>query len=214
MSEPITNIIIPVYEEVIRNNPLPINQNQYSQHIVTIMAECESEARRQFRNLSPNQLGRCNGDWFELIVRDTATNVVGNDNLMVFPGRGHHINEIQGFKQVNWIPQPDVIGRNLQDFRAVVSLKWGMRHDRMYEVGYEAYAIKDWVSRNNLPEVQVYLLTNDKFSGRDARLDKMSQVPALDGVFHIQHDNLTQELQQVIGSYPDLLNHLTNTLSN
>ena len=207
MSEPIADVILPTITTVLKNNPLPKNEGELADYVSTMMGKCEKEARKKFI-ISPNQLGRLNGDWFEYLFDATIKPQLGEKNIQVFPGRGHHINEIKGFEDVDWIPMPDAIVKDFQDFRAVVSLKWGMRHDRMYQPAFEAYAIKDWINRNNLQKVKVFLFTNDNFSGYQARLEILPKVPALDGVFYLEFNKLSPELKKKIKSFPDLINEL------
>jgi hypothetical protein len=100
---------------------------------------------------------------------------------------------------------PDVVVPGPERPRKVISLKWGMRHDRMYEVGYEAYAIKDWCNTAKLSRMKVFLVTNDETSGYKSRLGIMLKVPAIDGVYHVTQSSLPAELQKNVKSLPELL---------
>ena len=204
MSKPILNVITPTLKKVLENNPVPNNIEELSNFIVHSMKECERIARKD-HNMSANQLGRCNGDWFEYLFEKSVISQIGKENIKVYPGRGHHIKEINGFEKVDWIPLPDAIIKDVNDFRGIISLKWGMRHDRMYEAAYEAFAIKYWVAKNKLPKVKVFLFTNDNFSGYKARLKIMANVPALDGVFYLEHSKLSEDLKKKIKSFSELI---------
>lgn len=103
---------------------------------------------------------------------------------------------------------PDAIVKNPRDVRAVLSFKWGMRHDRMYEVGYEAYAIKDWVARRNLKPIKVLLVTNDDFSGWESRLRTMHACPVIDDIYYINYENVSSELREFTKSMPCLITDL------
>ena len=195
MSIPIKDVILPTIQSVLKDSKLPEKEEDVGKFIADGMKKCENVAKRKF-SVSPNQLGRLNGDWFEYLFQAAICSFVKEENITVFPGRGHHINEINGFEKVTWIPLPDAIVRNVKDLRAVITLKWGMRHDRMYESAYEAYAIKDWIQKNKLPTVKVFLLTNDDTSGYASRLKIMSSVPALDGVYYVEYDKLSSDLQE------------------
>lgn len=156
-------------------------RNRNAEYCLDIVNRCHEIANEE--NMSTNSIGRMAGDWFEISCCHILTRELGADNLRMYVGDGHshRISEIAGFENVSWIPYPDVIVINEQDFRAVVSLKWGMRHDRMYEVGYSAFAIKDILKDNNRT-IHFYLLTNDDSPSRIATL---LNIPAIDGVFHM-----------------------------
>jgi len=67
---------------------------------------------------------------------------------------------------------------------AVVSSKWGIRHDRVRDPQEEADTFKSQV-----PSLKFFVVTNE-FDG--ARLDKVLRYPAIDGVFHIRRDLVWQ----------------------
>ena len=52
------------------------------------------------------------------------------------------------------------------------------------------------IQKNKLPTVKVFLLTNDDTSGYASRLKIMSSVPALDGVYYVEYDKLSSDLQE------------------
>lgn len=208
MSVPANNIILPIISKILENNSVPLDIEQLGSYVEDKMKLCENEARKIYPSITPNQLGRCNGDWFEYLFKSMIESQLKKENVTVFPGRGRKINEIKGFHNVDWIPMPDAVVRNINDFRAVITLKWGMRHDRMYEAAYEAYAIKDWIKRKKLPSVKVFLFTNDNFSGFESRLKIMSKVPVLDGVFYLRYDKLPLNLQGVVKSFSELVKEI------
>jgi hypothetical protein len=63
---------------------------------------------------------------------------------------------------------------------AVLSTKWGMRHDRIRDPQEEADTYKAQV-----PDLRFFLVTNEFDS---ARLGKLTGYPAIDGVFHVRRD--------------------------
>jgi len=171
------------------------------------MAGCKKQAASKFGKISSQQFGRMNGDWFELIFEEILKIRIGNDNFLKF-GRGHKIKEVKGFEKVSWIPAPDIILKNQTDLRAIISLKWGLRHDRMYQVGYEAYAVKDWIKKNSLKPVKVFLLANDIDPGYESRLVTMSKVPVLDAVFYLRHNILSKTVKNKVKSFEDILKEI------
>lgn len=77
---------------------------------------------------------------------------------------------------------------------AVISSKWGTRHDRLRDQHEEADFYK-----HHLPTLKFYVATNEFDSGR---LQKLLRYPAIDGVFHV-HNNL---VNIVYSSLPELVN--------
>ena len=133
-------------------------------------------------------LGNMKGHWFEMLCKTIFERELGKDNITmrINDKMNHKISEIKGFEHVTWIAYPDVIIINEQNLKAIVSIKWGMRHDRMYEILYAALAMKDALPKQG-KTLNFYLLTNDD---SPARLRKMLEAPALDGVYHINPDSL------------------------
>jgi len=207
LSEPLINIIHPIFKKALEEFPVPKDDDELTRYIPKFMDECKKLGEKKFGRISSNQLGRINGDWFESIFEEVLKSRIGLQNFKKF-GRGHKIKEINGFENVTWIPAPDIIIKNENDLQVVISLKWGLRHDRMYEVGYEAYAIKDWVAKKNLKFVKVFLFANDLDSGYEARLQTMSKVPALDKVYYLRYDILPDEIKNQVKSLVDLINEL------
>ena len=207
MSPPLKDIIIPTFVRVLDSNPIPKKNSELTNYIINFMGKCKNNARTNFGKISPQQFGRMNGDWFEHIFEEILKKKIGSNNFLKF-GRGHKIKEIKGFEKVSWIPAPDIILKNKTDLRSIISLKWGLRHDRMYEVGYEAYAIKDWIKKNSLTSVNVFLFANDTDSGYESRLQTMSKVPALDDVFYLRHENLSKSLKKNVKSLGNLLGEI------
>jgi len=182
-----------------------------SRYILAMLEECGRLGIKNY-SLSPNQLGRCNGDWFEYAIENVLKNFFRGDEFKAYPGRGHHIKEVRGFEKVSWIPMPDAIIKNTEDLRAVLSLKWGMRHDRMYEVGYEAYAIKDWCARNRMRSPKMFLVTDDHFSGYESRLRTMHECPVVDDIYYVQAARLGGSLKSYIKPMPILISDLKGIL--
>jgi len=203
-----------ILENALEKYPSPKDIGSVSKYITNTMRCCKEIAKKHHKITKPNRIGRMNGDWFEYLVKHSLTSQLGKENITVFPGRGHHIKEFTGFEKVTWIPMPDAIVKNVKDLRAVLTLKWGLRHDRMYEVGYEAYAIKDWVSKNKLPAVKVFLLVNDNDSGYQSRLETMSKIDPLDAIYYLEYDKLSPKLKKIIKSVPELIQDLKSLASN
>lgn len=63
---------------------------------------------------------------------------------------------------------------------AVISTKWGIRHDPVRDPQEEADAYK-----REAPRLRFYVVTNE-FDG--ARLQKLLTYPTIDGVFHVRRD--------------------------
>ena len=212
MSQAEVGVIKDSFKEAVRLVSAPANEDDISRFLVQIINACDKIGYTRY-SMSPNQIGRCRGDWFELAIEKVLGHFFSQNDFKAYPGRGHSITEIKGFQDVSWIPMPDAIFRSPMDFRALLSLKWGMRHDRMYEVGYEAYAIKDWLSRNNLPSIKVFLATNDEFSGFESRLETMSRCPVIDDVYYVSHDRLSSALKLEVRSIPQLINDIRQIVS-
>jgi len=183
---------------------VPKSENDISSFIVNLIQKCDKIGITDY-GLRPNQIGRCRGDWFELGIETILRTFLKPGEFKAYPGRGHKIKEIKGFEEVNWIPMPDVIFKSTIDLRGILTLKWGMRHDRMYEAGYEAYAIKDWCKRAEMREPVVFLVTNDNFSGFESRLLTMSRCPVIDGVYYVNHESLPDRIKNKIKSMSNLI---------
>jgi len=79
---------------------------------------------------------------------------------------------------------------------AVISSKWGIRHDRVRDPQEEADTYK-----REVPSLKFFMVTNEFDS---ARLQKLLTYPAIDGVFHIRRDLVWQ----VYGGMTDELANL------
>ena len=173
------------FDTVIKNHKIPTNDVLIPDYIIDGMKKCQNLAQTKHKK-KPSQLGRANGDWFEFFVEKILSKKMKSTEYYM-PVRNKIIfSQLKGFSKVDWIPKPDIIVKNLNDVKALVSIKWSMRHDRMYESAYEAAAVKNWVTKNKLPDIKVFLLTNDD---ANSRLQTMLKVPELDGVYHIQANN-------------------------
>jgi hypothetical protein len=67
---------------------------------------------------------------------------------------------------------------------AIISSKWGMRHDRIRDPQEEADTYK-----RELPSLKFFIVTNEFDS---ARLQKVLTYPSIDGVFHVRRDLVWQ----------------------
>jgi hypothetical protein len=79
---------------------------------------------------------------------------------------------------------------------AVISSKWGIRHDRVRDPQEEADTYKQ-----EAPALKFFVVTNEFDS---ARLQKVLAHPAIDGVFHIRRDLVWQ----LYGGIPGKLSNL------
>lgn len=87
----------------------------------------------------------------------------------------------------------DIVAFHQGDLFAVISSKWGIRHDRVRDPQEEADTYK-----REIPSLKFYVVTNEFDS---ARLQKVLTYPTIDGVFHVRRDlvwqvygGMTQEL--------------------
>ena len=173
------------FEEVVKNHKLPTSDTEFPTYIINGMEKCQKLAQIKHKK-KPSQLGRANGDWFEFFVEKIFSKKMKSTEFYMPVRNKITFSQLQGFSKVDWIPKPDVIVKSLNDVRGLVTLKWSMRHDRMYESAYEAAAVKNWVAKKKLSNIKVFLLTNDDAK---SRLKTMLKVPELDGVYHIQANN-------------------------
>jgi hypothetical protein len=79
---------------------------------------------------------------------------------------------------------------------AVISSKWGIRHDRVRDPQEEADTYKQQV-----PSLKFYVVTNE-FDR--ARLQKVLAYPSIDGVFHVRRDLVWQVYGGVTGPLANL----------
>jgi hypothetical protein len=82
---------------------------------------------------------------------------------------------------------------------AVVSSKWGIRHDRVRDPLEEADTYKQQV-----PSLKFFVATNEFDNGR---LQKILTYPTIDGVFHVRRDLVWQvhgKAAQKLASLKDL----------
>jgi len=173
------------FDDVIKNHQLPTNDTDFPDYIIDGMDKCKNLAQTKHKK-KPSQIGRANGDWFEFFIEKIFAKKMKSTEYYMPIRNKITFNQLSGFQKVDWVPKPDVIVKSLNDVKGLVSIKWSMRHDRMYESAYEAAAVKNWVAKNNLPNIKVFLLTNDDSK---SRLKTMLRVPELDGVYHIQANN-------------------------
>jgi len=195
--------VFPVFNSVDKKYPTPTDPQKFSYYILSGMERCQKLAQIKGKK-KPQQLGRANGDWFEFFIEKIFLKTMNKEDFVLTGRSKHKINELRGFEKVNWVPMPDIVVKNFQDVRGIVSVKWGMRQDRMYQSAYEAASIKKWIAENNLQPAKVFLFTNDDSS---ARLKTMLNVPELDGVFHLQPEKFSDNIPE-IKSLVDLINEL------
>lgn len=74
----------------------------------------------------------------------------------------------------------DIVAFRQGQLFAVVSSKWGIRHDRVRDPQEEADRYK-----REVPTLRFFVVTNEFDS---ARLRKVLTYPTIDGVFHVKHD--------------------------
>ncbi len=91
---------------------------------------------------------------------------------------------------------------------AVISSKWGMRHDRIRDPQEEADTYKQQV-----PNLKFYLVTNEFDS---ARLQQVINYPTIDGVFHINNELVFGAYGSAKNQIPGLknLNDLIDLFNN
>jgi hypothetical protein len=90
----------------------------------------------------------------------------------------------------------DILASHQRDPFAVISSKWGIRHDRVRDPQEEADTYKQQV-----PSLKFFVVTNEFDS---ARLQKVLEYPTIDGVFHVRRDLVWQ----VYGGITDELANL------
>ncbi len=105
--------------------------------------------------------------------RDYDWKMEARIGLDVFPG-------LKGFRR----RAADIVAFRGGGPFAVVSSKWGIRHDRVRDLHEEADAYK-----SEEPSLKFVVVTNEFDS---ARLDKVLTYPSIDGVFHVRRDLVWQ----------------------
>lgn len=78
----------------------------------------------------------------------------------------------------------DIVATSQGSPYAVISSKWGIRHDRVRDPQEEADTYK-----RELPSLKFFVVTNEFDS---ARLQKLLTYPTVDGVFHVKRDLVWQ----------------------
>jgi len=108
-------------------------------------------------------------------------------------------------------PSIDILARRNQIPCTIISIKWGLRHDRVSDITNECPIYKAAASRSRTP-LEFYVVTNE-FD--PARLNKVLSDPCIDGVVHI-HKNavcgvcgLNGRLNNMI-NLPDFFQHTFN----
>lgn len=80
---------------------------------------------------------------------------------------------------------------------AVISSKWGIRHDRIRDPQEEADTYK-----REIPSLKFFIVTNE-FD--NARLQKILMYPTIDGVFHVRRDLVWQVHGEPMPSLSNLM---------
>lgn len=162
------------------------NKTEYVKYITNMMDACIKLGKSHGR--TSGALGNMKGHWFEMLCKYIFELELGKDNvtIRINDRTNHKIKEIKGFEDVTWITYPDAIIINEQKLKVIISIKWGMRHDRMYEPLYAALAMKDHLKEQDR-RLNFYLFTNDDSA---ARLRVMLEAPMLDGVYHLNPDSI------------------------
>jgi len=199
-----------IYKEAETAVLMPDRIEQYPKYIMCMMDECLKLGGKYGR--SENALSNMKGNWFEMLCKDIFEKELGKDNITmhVGDGRNHEIKELKGFESVTWITYPDAIVINESRLKAAISIKWGMRHDRMYEPLYASLAMNDILSKLG-KKINFYLLTNDNST---ARMCKMLEAPMLSSVYHLApntiHPNNDHQKNMLrrLGGFDDLLREL------
>ena len=170
-----------IYREAETTVPQPDRMEQYPKYITDMIDTCVRLGSQYGR--SGNALSNMKGNWFEMLCKTIFEKELGKDNVTmhVGDGRNHEIKELVGFESVTWITYPDAIVVDENRLKAAISIKWGMRHDRMYEPLYAALAMNDVLSELG-KKINFYLLTNDDST---ARMCKMLEAPMLSDVYHL-----------------------------
>lgn len=78
----------------------------------------------------------------------------------------------------------DIVALHQGDLFAVISSKWGIRHDRIRDPQEEADTYK-----REVPSLKFFVVTNEFDS---ARLQKILTYPTIDGVFHVRRNLVWQ----------------------
>ena len=201
---------IQIYTEVRDSSPIPDNVEEYGPYMRDVVKRCIGLSTERGRSL--NATGNMTGRFFELVCRDVFEKEVGKENITMYvmDGTRHHINEIEGLEAAQ-MPFPDVIIRNEHNFKGMISIKWGNRHDRLYEIPHSGTTINDLLKRQSKLLVNVYFLTNDDSASRIAIL---LNDPSITAVYHLVpetiHSNKPETLKTLrrLKGVPELINEL------
>ncbi len=127
-----------------------------------------------------------------LIQRFSAGNYVWKQEARIGVDVFHNLKDFRrrGVDIVAWRR-----GDSQSDPFAVISSKWGIRHDRVRDLQEEADTYK-----REVPSLKFFVVTNEFDS---ARLQKVLTYPTIDGVFHVRRDLVWQ-------GYGEMTNELVN----
>jgi len=90
----------------------------------------------------------------------------------------------------------DIVAFHQGDLFAVISSKWGIRHDRVRDPQEEADTYK-----REVPSLKFFVVTNEFDT---ARLQKVLTYPTIDGVFHVRRDLVWQVYGGMTGELANL----------
>jgi len=213
MSESSTNTseaTLSMYNEIRKDRPIPENICEYGVYMRDVVKACADLA--ETRGCTGPSIGNMSGRWFEMICKEVFEKEIGGDSITMYvlDGKSHKISEIEGLEAAQ-IPYPDAIIRNESEFRAMISIKWGNRHDRLYEIPHSGNTINDFLKRQDRLQVHTYFLTNDDSA---SRLVHLLNDPHVTAVYHLIPDSITATDPEMIKtlrrlkSVPDLINEL------
>lgn len=213
MSEEIsrqTYTVQKIYNEIRKQHPIPHNVCEYGVYMRDIVSKCVDVASKQGH--SGPATGNMSGRWFEMICKEVFEKEIGMENITMYvmDGKSHKINEIDGLEAAQ-IPYPDAIIKNEREFKAMISIKWGNRHDRLYEIPHSGNTINDFLKLQNKLQIHVYFLTNDDSA---SRLSHLLNDPDVTAVYHLVPDSITTTDSEVLKTLrrlkgiPELINEL------
>lgn len=186
-----------IFESVKVKLRLPSDKKDCPKFILQLMDGCLSEGKR--RGINSGALANISGDWFERCVTICIEQAFGKENYQTEGDIGN-INELYGFELEKWMPFPDIVIRNKEDFRAAISCKWGLRPDRRYSEPYVSMRLK-----RIRPSLRYLVVTNDI---QIKNVQMLVDAPEIDRVYHLRRDDLAPRIDGKLYSFPDMLKEL------
>lgn len=186
-----------MFEEALRNITLPESSEEFAGFIIDVVNDLERQGRDV--GFSPGTLGRIKGDWFEWAIAACVEMAFGPDTYQT-KEQVSSMRAIEGFEFQEWIPCPDLIVVNMEDVRAVISVKWALRSDRRYEEPYVAMAIK-----RIKPWIKYLIVIND-----DQRQNVRMLVDSheIDRVYHLRAPQLQPSVHGRLYDFDELIGDL------